>query len=92
LSPRAQRILNAPFVLTIINALIVASMDVAEAVLFHLLPLLPESVLRLLIPRYDNMARRWYRNLLGDIVRDPKLRDALMPSYGVLARRTILSN
>lgn len=92
LSPRAQRILNAPFVLTIINTLIVAAMDIAEAILFHLLPLLPESILRLLIPQYDNMARRWYRNLLGGIVRDPKLRDALMPSYGILARRTILSN
>lgn len=92
LSPRAQRILNAPFVLTLINTLIVAAMDIAEALLFHLLPLLPESILRLLIPRYDNMARRWYRNLLGGIVRDPKLRDALMPSYGILARRTILSN
>lgn len=92
LSPRAQRILNAPFVLTVINALIVASMDVAEFVLFHLLPLLPESVLRVLIPRYDAMARRWYRNLLRDTVRDPKLRDALMPGYGILARRTILSN
>ncbi|MUM18080.1 NAD(P)/FAD-dependent oxidoreductase [Mycobacterium sp. CBMA271] len=92
LSPRVQRILGAPFILTLVNALVVASMDVAEAVLFHLLPLLPESMLRVLIPRYDAMARRWYRNLLRDTVRDPKLRDALMPGYGILARRTILSN
>ncbi|MGH3724666.1 MAG: flavin-containing monooxygenase [Mycobacterium sp.] len=92
LSPRVQRVLNAPFVLTVINALMVASMDVAEAVLFHLLPLLPEPMLRALIPRYDDMARRWYRNVLRDTVRDPQLREALMPGYGILARRTILSN
>ncbi|MBA0047409.1 NAD(P)/FAD-dependent oxidoreductase [Mycobacteroides sp. LB1] len=92
LSPRAQRILNAPFILTVINAVIVAAMDAAQAMLFHLLPLLPESILRVLIPRYDDMARRWYRALLRGTVRDPALRDALMPSYGILARRTVLSN
>ncbi|OHT83005.1 flavin-containing monooxygenase [Mycobacteroides saopaulense] len=92
LSPRAQRILNAPFVLTIVNALIIAAMDIAQAVLFHLLPLLPEPALRVLIPRYDAMARRWYRRLLRDTVADPALRDSLMPAYGILARRTILSN
>jgi cation diffusion facilitator CzcD-associated flavoprotein CzcO len=92
ISVRGQRILGAPFVLTVINALIIGSMDAAQAVLFHLLPLLPESLLRKMIPRYDDMARRWYRKLLADTVRDPALRGALMPSYGILARRTILSN
>lgn len=92
LSPRAQRILSAPLMLTIINASIAVSMDIVEFMLFHLLPLLPESVLRVLIPRYDNMARRWYRGLLRKTVQDPGLREALMPSYGILARRTILSS
>jgi cation diffusion facilitator CzcD-associated flavoprotein CzcO len=91
LSPRAQRMLSAPFVLTVMNALMVAVMDAAQAVLFHLLPLLPESLLCRMIPRYDDMARRWYRGLLRGTVRDPALRDALMPGYGILARRTILS-
>lgn len=58
ISVRGQRILGAPFVLTVINALIIGSMDAAQAVLFHLLPLLPESLLRKMIPRYDDMARR----------------------------------
>lgn len=38
------------------------------------------------------MARRWYRRLLRNTVQDPELRKALMPSYGILARRTILSS
>lgn len=92
LSPRAQRMLSAPCVLTVLNALIVGVMDAAQAVLFHLLPLFPEPLLRRMIPRYDDMARRWYRKLLAGTVRDPALRDALMPGYGILARRTVLSN
>ncbi|WP_078315313.1 NAD(P)/FAD-dependent oxidoreductase [Mycobacterium sp. D16Q16] len=92
LSARTQQMLSAPFVLTVLNALIVGAMDAAQAVLFHLLPLLPEPLLRRMIPRYDDMARRWYRKLLAGTVRDPALRDALMPGYGILARRTVLSS
>ncbi|SLE57556.1 monooxygenase [Mycobacteroides abscessus subsp. massiliense] len=44
LSPRAQRILSAPLMLTIINASIAVSMDIVEFVLFHLLPLLPAKI------------------------------------------------
>lgn len=90
-SERAQRFLDNRFVLTGVNAMTVGFMNVVLSVLFHVLPLAPESLLRKAIPGYDVMARRWYRKLLRDTVGDEAICEQLMPSYGVMARRPVMS-
>ncbi|MCU1641315.1 MAG: monooxygenase [Nocardia sp.] len=92
LSARAQRFLDNRFALTGINSIMAGFMNVALFMLFHVLPLLPESLLRRVIPKYDVLARRWYRKLLRDTIADETTREQLMPSYGVLARRPVMSD
>lgn len=91
-SGRTQRLLDRPWLLWAINRATATAMDAVQVLLFHLLPLLPESLLRRLIPLYDVMARRWYRELLRKTIGDAATREELMPSYGVLARRPVMSS
>lgn len=92
LSARAQRFLDNRFTLAGINALAAGFMNAILFVLFHVLPVLPESFLRKAIPGYDAMARRWYRKLLRDQIADETTREQLMPPYGVMARRPVMSS
>ncbi|MFI5779543.1 flavin-containing monooxygenase [Nocardia sp. NPDC051570] len=92
LSARAQRFLDHRLTLAGINAMTVGFMNVVLFGLFHILPALPESVLRRAIPGYDMMARRWYRKVLRDTIDDETTREKLMPPYGVMARRPVMSS
>lgn len=60
--------------------------------LVHLLAHLPDRVLIRLMPLYDTYCRGLYRLLLRRVVTDPATRRALVPRYGLLAKRPVISS
>jgi cation diffusion facilitator CzcD-associated flavoprotein CzcO len=60
--------------------------------LVHLLAHLPDRVLVRLIPLYDSYCRGLYRLMLRRVVTDPATRRALVPRYGLLAKRPVISS
>jgi cation diffusion facilitator CzcD-associated flavoprotein CzcO len=62
------------------------------APIVHLFSRLPERVLVRAMPLYDAYCRALYRLLLRAVVRDPATRRALVPRYGILAKRPVISS
>ncbi|MGB3286357.1 flavin-containing monooxygenase [Mycolicibacter algericus] len=60
--------------------------------LVHLMAYLPDRVLIGLMPLYDSYCRGLYRLLLRAKVADPTTRRALVPCYGLLAKRPVISS
>jgi cation diffusion facilitator CzcD-associated flavoprotein CzcO len=56
------------------------------------LPLLPSRLLVRVMPWYDAYCRLLYRALLRAVVNDPTTRKALVPRYGILAKRPVISS
>lgn len=74
-----------------VNALGRLGMDVfMVAPLVHLLAYLPSRLLIRLMPLYDAYCRALYRLLLRVVVHDPATRRALVPRYGILAKRPVI--
>ena len=68
-------------------------MDVAMiAPIVHVFSRLPERLLVRIMPWYDAYCRALYRLLLSAVVRDPMTRRALVPSYGIMAKRPVISS
>ena len=75
------------------NALARWGMDAAMLVpMFHVFNRLPDRVLVALMPLYDAWCRFLYRLLLRATVDDPATRRALVPGYGILAKRPVISS
>ncbi|MCP9272857.1 flavin-containing monooxygenase [Mycolicibacterium arenosum] len=91
--PAMRRILRVPGVFRAVNAAGRLLMDVAMiAPIVHVFARLPERVLARLIPLYDGYCRALYRLLLRAVVKDPATRAALVPHYGIMAKRPVISS
>lgn len=93
LPPAMRRILRIPGVFPAVNAFGRMLMDVAMiAPIVHVFSRLPDRLLVRLIPFYDAYCRGLYRLLLRATVRDPATRAALVPRYGIMAKRPVISS
>ncbi|MGO8770648.1 MAG: flavin-containing monooxygenase [Mycobacterium sp.] len=91
--PLMRCILLAPGALKAVNAAGRWAMDIAMIwPIVHVMPRLPEPVLIRTMPLYDAYCRALYRLLLRALVRDPATRAALIPRYGILAKRPVISS
>jgi cation diffusion facilitator CzcD-associated flavoprotein CzcO len=91
--PWMRRLLRLPGMVGVVNVLGRVGMDAFMlAPLMHVLPLLPGRVLTRLMPLYDSWCRMLYRLLLRAVVEDPQTRRALVPRYGLLAKRPVISS
>lgn len=93
LPPLMRRILRLPGVFPAVNAAGRVVMDAALiAPVVHVLARLPDRLLVRLMPWYDGYCRLLYRLLLRTTVRDRATRAALLPRYGILAKRPVISS
>lgn len=92
ISPRAQKVLALPGVVAALNGTVLALMELPLQLICNVLPKLPRSVLAAVLPQYDKIWRSVYRLLLRREVSSPVDRAALVPGYGILAKRPILSS
>jgi cation diffusion facilitator CzcD-associated flavoprotein CzcO len=88
-----RRVLRIPGVVAAVNHAGRLAMDAFMLVpIVHLLSRLPDSLLVRLLPLYDAYCRTLYRVLLRAVVHDPATRKALVPRYGILAKRPVISS
>ncbi|WP_405133094.1 flavin-containing monooxygenase [Nocardia sp. NBC_01388] len=92
ISARMQRVLALPGVVAALNGVVLALMELPLQLICNVLPKLPRSLLAAVLPQYDKIWRSVYRLLLRREVANPVDRAALVPGYGILAKRPILSS
>jgi cation diffusion facilitator CzcD-associated flavoprotein CzcO len=91
--PLMHRALRLPGVVTAVNVAGRLLMDVAMvAPIVHVFSRLPDRLLIRIMPFYDAYCRALYRLLLRVVVQDPATRRALVPRYGILAKRPVISS
>ena len=91
--PVMRRALRVPGVVAAVNAGGRALMDVAMvAPIVHVFSRLPDRLLVRLMLFYDTYCRALYRLLLRVTIRDPRTRRALVPRYGIMAKRPVISS
>ncbi|MFC7671750.1 flavin-containing monooxygenase [Mycolicibacterium sp. GCM10028919] len=91
--PSMRRVLRLPGVVPAINVAGRMLMDAAMIVpIVHVFARLPEPVLKRVMPWYDGYCRALYRLLLRATVRDGRTRRALVPKYGIMAKRPVISS
>jgi cation diffusion facilitator CzcD-associated flavoprotein CzcO len=91
--PLMGRILKVPGVFPAVNMAGRLLMDVAMiAPIVHVFSRLPDRLLVRLMPLYDAYCRALYRLLLRATVRDAATRAALVPRYGIMAKRPVISS
>lgn len=93
ITPRLRRLLKLPGVLAGIDWAGRWLMDLLlVGPLVHFWWRLPDRALVRLIPLYDAYCRALYRGLLRITVRDGETRRKLLPRYGILAKRPVISS
>ena len=93
MSPRMRTVLKVPGVLPAVDAAGRWMMDLLlVAPICHLLSRLSERTLKRVMPAYDAYCRTLYRGLLRATVRDKSVRRKLLPRYGILAKRPVISS
>ena len=91
--PVMRTIFRVPGSVRAVNALGRWLMDAAMlAPLFHVFNRLPDRMLVAAMPFYDRWSRVLYRLLLRATVDDPATRRALLPRYGIMAKRPVISS
>ena len=91
--PAMRAVFRVPGTVRAVNALGRWAMDAAMLVpLFHVFNRLPDRVLVAAMPLYDHWSRLLYRLLLRVTVDDPATRRALLPGYGIMAKRPVISS
>jgi cation diffusion facilitator CzcD-associated flavoprotein CzcO len=91
--PTMRRILRLPGVFGAVNVAGRVAMDAfMVAPIVHLFSRLPDRVLARIMPFYDIYCRALYRLLLRAVVKDPAIRKALVPHYGIMAKRPVISS
>ncbi|MHC9296315.1 flavin-containing monooxygenase [Mycobacterium sp. LTG2003] len=91
--PLMRRALRLPGVLRAVDAAGRLAMDVfLVAPIVHAFSRLPETALRRIMPLYDGWCRLLYRLLLRSVVHDRSTRRKLVPHYGILAKRPVISS
>lgn len=91
--PWLRRLLKVPGFVGAVNVfgrLLMDAMMVAPII--HIFSRLPRTVLTKLMPLYDGHSRNLYRLLLRATVQDPATRKALLPRYGIMAKRPVISS
>ncbi|MGV0769949.1 flavin-containing monooxygenase [Mycobacterium syngnathidarum] len=92
-SPWMRRVLRLPGVVPIVNVAGRLAMDIfMVAPIVHVFSRLPDKWLRRLMPLYDSWSRLLYRVLVRAVVDDPETRRKLVPRYGILAKRPVISS
>lgn len=92
-TPRVRSVLRLPGVLPGIDWAGRLLMDLTlVGPLCHLWSRLPERALVRLMPLYDAYCRALYRTYLRFVVRDKQTRAELLPRYGILAKRPVISS
>lgn len=93
ITPRLRRIFRMPGVVPAANIAGRLAMDIfMVAPIVHLFSRLPDRVLARTMPLYDSYCRALYRLLLRAVVKDPDTRRALVPRYGIMAKRPVISS
>lgn len=93
ITPWIRRLFRVPGVVPAVNAAGRLAMDVLMvAPIVHVFSRLPDAMLRRLMPLYDGWSRLLYRLLLRAVVTDPATRRKLVPRYGILAKRPVISS
>jgi cation diffusion facilitator CzcD-associated flavoprotein CzcO len=93
ITPWMRRLFRVPGVVPAVNALGRLAMDILMvAPIVHVFSRLPDAALRRLMPLYDGWSRLLYRLLLRAVVADPATRRKLVPRYGILAKRPVISS
>lgn len=91
--PWMRRLFRLPGAVPVVNLAGRLAMDIfMVAPLVHVFSRLPDKVLRRLMPLYDGWSRLLYRLLLRAVVDDPATRRKLVPRYGILAKRPVISS
>ncbi|TFV58845.1 NAD(P)/FAD-dependent oxidoreductase [Mycobacterium sp. PS03-16] len=91
--PAMRRALRVPGVVPAVNLAGRYLMDAfMVAPIVHLFSRLPDRLLVRAMPCYDAYCRALYRLLLRVVVRDAATRRALVPRYGILAKRPVISS
>ena len=92
-TPWMHSLLRLPGVVPAANAVGRLAMDIfMVAPIVHVFSRMPEKWLRRLMPLYDGWSRLLYRLLLRVVVEDPATRRKLVPRYGILAKRPVISS
>jgi len=93
ITPRLRTLLRLPGVLPAIDWIGRWMMDLfMVGPLCHVWSRLPERVLVRIMPLYDIYCRTLYRGYLRRVVRDKGTRSKLLPRYGILAKRPVISS
>jgi cation diffusion facilitator CzcD-associated flavoprotein CzcO len=93
LPPAVHFLFRMPGVMALLNIIGRWMFDIAlVGPLVHLLPRLPDKTLIAVMPFYDMWCRTLYRLLVRFVVRDREARKALVPTYGILAKRPVVSS
>ena len=93
ITPRLRTLLKVPGVLAAIDSAGRWLMDLLlVGPICHLLSRLPERALVRLMPMYDAYCRTLYRTYLRGVVHDRDTRSKLLPRYGILAKRPVISS
>ena len=93
ITPRLRTLLRLPGVLPAIDWVGRWMMDLfMVGPLCHVWSRLPEHVLVRIMPLYDMYCRTLYRGYLRRVVRDKGIRSKLLPRYGILAKRPVISS
>lgn len=91
--PTMRRLLRVPGIVAAVNLAGRYLMDAfMVAPIVHLFSRLPDRLLVAAMPGYDAYCRALYRLLLRVVVHDPVTRRALVPRYGILAKRPVISS
>jgi cation diffusion facilitator CzcD-associated flavoprotein CzcO len=93
LPPAVHFLFRMPGVMALLNIIGRWMFDIAlVGPLVHLLPRLPDKTLIAVMPFYDMWCRTLYRLLVRFVVREREARKALVPTYGILAKRPVVSS
>ncbi|MBN3456695.1 NAD(P)/FAD-dependent oxidoreductase [Mycobacterium sp. DSM 3803] len=93
IGPVLRRVLRLPGVLRAVNTAGRLAMDVfMVAPIVHVFSRFPDRVLTRIMPLYDIWCRFLYRALLRAVVVDARTRRKLVPRYGILAKRPVISS
>lgn len=93
ITPRLRRLLGLPGVMAAIHHGGRLAFDLFLLVpMVHMMSRIPDRALIALLRGYDTFSRLWFRALLRATVDDESTRSALLPRYGILGKRPIISS
>jgi cation diffusion facilitator CzcD-associated flavoprotein CzcO len=93
ITPLLRKLFRLPGVVSAANLAGRLAMDLfMVAPIVHVFSRLPDRVLARTMPLYDGYCRALYRLLVRTVVKDPDTRRKLIPRYGIMAKRPVISS